>query len=91
MKEVKYNYFKYTAELKGKKGDLSEVRTEGGTMDQVISKRDGTELPRKGQGRRGATAQVLDSGELGFNAHACDGPLKELAKNAIRKKKLRQK
>lgn len=60
-------------------------------MDQVIGKRDGTELPRKGQGQRGATAQVLDAGELGFNAHAWDGPPKELAKNAIRKKKLRQK
>lgn len=47
--------FKYTAELKGKKGDSSHVRSEERNTYQVV-------LSCPGQGPGGAAAYVLDTG-----------------------------
>lgn len=53
----------HTAELTGKKGDISDVRTLGGTMDQVVSKRDDTELPRNGICAAEASTELPRNGQ----------------------------
>lgn len=66
--------------LKERKSNFSDARTEGRTIDQVVSKRDGTELPRKGQGQWRGYSTGPKLWGLGLNAYAGNGPLKELPK-----------